>query len=90
MKLILGKNSTIIIIIPPTGGAFENPRSRNLLQPNKSTPTPVQTGWGYSYLAEAKSVIAGFRTPPLWVGVFLRSKCFSPGLKDERKGSGDF
>ena len=24
---------------PPTGGDIQNPRSRNLLQPNKSTPT---------------------------------------------------
>ena len=32
--------------ITPTGGEFQNPRSPNLLQPNKSTPTLFVPVWG--------------------------------------------
>ena len=54
---------TLIAGIPPKGGGFENPRSRNLLHPNESTPTPKQTGWGYSHLAEDPGMRALHKAP---------------------------
>ena len=59
----------LIAGITPTGGEFQNPRSRNLLQPNESTPTPKrykQGGGVHSYVAETNSVNAGFGIPPPW------------------------
>ena len=38
-------SDTLIAGITPTGGDFQTPRSRNLLQPNKSTPTLFVPFW---------------------------------------------
>ena len=39
-----------------TPGGFENPRSRNLLQPNKSTPTLFVPFWGGGTLIWLKQI----------------------------------
>jgi len=41
--------------IPPRGGDIQNPRSRNLLQPNKSTPTPERYKKGGFWLSAVET-----------------------------------
>ena len=41
---------------PPRGGDIQNPRSRNLLQPNKSTPTPKRYKKGGGTLIRVKQI----------------------------------
>ena len=46
----------LIAGITPTGGEFQNPRSRNLLQPNKSSPTPKRYKKGEGTLIRLKQI----------------------------------
>ena len=55
---------SLIAGYPPTGG-YPNPRSRNLLQPNKSTPTPKRYNQGGGTLSGLKPrQISRTRVPP--------------------------
>ena len=80
-RRFLARAPTLIAGMDPTGGPFQNPRSRNLGPPNKGTRE--DRDWYKSHSAPGRSGVIKIQTRSNWPAAFgriLKSEAYTKTL----------